>query len=89
MDNVGTLLERMKDDNATFTSAEVSAMLDYVRERACKDYYINSKLVEDMRLAREMAERSLELQECFEAKRLEHATHEPYTLRVVVDDGSN
>lgn len=78
----------MKDDSATFTSAEVSAMLDYVRERACKDYYINSKLVEDMRLAREMAERSLELQERFESKRLEHATHEPYMLKVVVDDGN-
>lgn len=88
MDNVGTLLERMKDDSATFTSAEVSAMLDYVRERACKDYYVNSKLAQEMQLSREMAERSLELQERFEAKRLEHATHEPYTLKVVVDDGA-
>ena len=86
MGNVGSLLERLKDDDATFTAQEVSAMLDFTRERAVHDMYVASKLAQDMQLAREMHERTLALQERFEQMRLEHATQTPYVLKVVTDD---
>lgn len=88
---IGKLMERLKDDAATFTAPEVRALIEYQYEQATKDIYNNARVADTLAKTQAMAEESARIQSEFEARRLaelERIGRDPYTLKVVTDDGT-
>lgn len=62
-DGIVTLMERINDDNATFTAEEVRRIRDFTMQCAIDDIYNNARVAAIMQESRERAERDRALAE--------------------------
>ena len=46
MTSIDELMQRLEDDEATFTSAEVKAVVEHVERRALNDIYNKTRLIQ-------------------------------------------
>ena len=59
-DNVARLLERLSDDNETFTSDEVKSVMEYVERKSLNDIYGKTRILQHAEMSRAILEKSQE-----------------------------